>query len=144
MDLDRHQETDVVCDALHLPFRDHVFAEINANQIMEHLYAPFHSLLEWKRVLQPSGFMTLCVPNILYYRRIIRYLLNKPITQNPDHIQCFTISELMNMMRLAHMTILSVEYLTEIWRHENASRFQQFLKYLTNKHLRLTIERERK
>lgn len=139
MDLELHDGVDLICDAQYLPFRDQTFAEISANQVLEHLHAPLLSLKEWKRVLKDSGRLDLCIPNATYYRRIIRYVMNKPISQNEDHIQCFTRSEILNMLRIVGLKLASYHFLTEYWRQETISRFNSIFKHLTNRQLRFIL-----
>ncbi len=142
IDLYRSKSVDVVADAQYLPFQDNLFSEINANQILEHLYTPFLSLKEWGRVLKKDGMIHVCIPNVTYYRRLIRYILNKPVSQNKDHIQCFTISELQNLMRNTGFEIIETQFLTEVWRKESISRFRGWLKHLTNRQLSVRIMKD--
>lgn len=139
IDLDRHAETNVVCDAQYLPFRDDVFTDINANQVLEHVESPLRALTEWKRVMKDSGQLDLCVPNVTYYRRIIRYILNKPVSQNKGHVQMFTRSEIYNLCSIVGFHVVSYRFVTEYFRNESISRFRHWLKHVTNRQLRFIL-----
>lgn len=130
VDLVRFRGIDIIADALNLPFRSKSFDFINANQIIEHVDGAIYALSEWKRLLKPQGKIRLCLPNVTYYRRLIRYILNKPVTQNHGHIQCVTISELMNLTEHVGLKILSSRFITEKWRGESVSRFRLIMKHL--------------
>lgn len=40
----------IIADTQNLPFRDEVFTELRANQVLEHLPNPIKALKEWRRV----------------------------------------------------------------------------------------------
>jgi len=50
-------------NAKHLPFRDNVFSRVVCIHIIEHLFSPYYTLLEVKRVLKPNGSLRIEIPN---------------------------------------------------------------------------------
>jgi len=54
--------TDVVGDAMDMPFPDARFSCVVATECMEHLHDPFKFIEEVKRVLKPTGRVILTVP----------------------------------------------------------------------------------
>ncbi len=61
----------IKCDFHHLPFEDHYFDAIYADNTIEHSYSPHRVLEECFRALKPGGVLAMCVP---------------PDARNPDYI----------------------------------------------------------
>lgn len=78
--VDRYVESaDVVADMWDLPFADESVDEIYSAHALEHVATAqvMPTLLEWKRVLKPSGVITLLVPDM---RWICENFLKNPST----------------------------------------------------------------
>ena len=72
IDFKRFPNITVVMDAIMLGFKDEVFNKILCFETLEHLNSPFYALKEFKRVLKPHGEILVSIPNVWYWRRIIR------------------------------------------------------------------------
>ena len=62
LDIEPHQNADVVADAHFLPFRDESFDAVSSNSVFEHLRDPFKAGAEAVRVLKPGGLLWCDVP----------------------------------------------------------------------------------
>lgn len=68
-----YKNTDVVCDAHHLPFREQVFQAVVAFNVFEHLYDPPTAAKEIFRVLKPGG------------KVVIHTAFMQPLHEEPVH-----------------------------------------------------------
>lgn len=66
----REQKNFLICDAQHLPFRDHVFQESNCSHVLEHLEDPRLGFSELQRVSREGYIET---PSILYENILFGY-----------------------------------------------------------------------
>jgi SAM-dependent methyltransferase len=78
----------VLCDAMHLSFRDKSFDIVNASQVLEHVINPAFLLSEMKRISRET--VTLDVPNL---RRLTP-------EENPHHIYSWSALTLKNLLAL--------------------------------------------
>ena len=62
IDVVKYDTVDLVADALHLPFKDCIFDEIIASEVVEHLDRPEVFFREAHRVLKPGGLLRVIVP----------------------------------------------------------------------------------
>lgn len=62
-----------------LPFDDDSFDVIIATDILEHIFFPDQLLLEIRRLMKPSGYAIISVPNHFYYSMRFRILFGKGI-----------------------------------------------------------------
>lgn len=134
------KQNDIVGDAHYLPFREKIFETIVSFEMFEHLESPHNVLMEIHRVLKEEGKLTLTFPNIKYYRRIIRYIRNKPITQSEEHIYCWGISEFRNLLNKCNFKIKKESYM-DITHFHKKSIFYPILKHLTRHHTKLEVEK---
>ena len=58
----------VIEDASTLPFEDGTFDVVVCCEVLEHLFAPFESAAEARRVLRTGGRYVVTVPNVAYWR----------------------------------------------------------------------------
>jgi len=79
----------IVADAHNLPFRDCVFEEVFAGQLIEHLEDPLKFLKECKRVLKEGGMVTVTTPNFL----------SKNAYLDPSHKHVFNFVRLWKMVK---------------------------------------------
>jgi len=90
----------VLCDAMHLPFRDKSFDIVNASQVLEHVINPASLLSEMRRISRET--VTIDVPNL---RRLT-------IEENLHHIYSWSYFTLRNLLALffSDIVILPSEY----------------------------------
>lgn len=127
-------ENDLIADAHFLPFRSHSFDNVFMIEVLEHLHSPFIALMEVRRVIKSSGTLKFSIPNMKYYRRILRYLLGMPVEQSNQHIYCWGVSELRNLLRNVGFKIEDIKY-ENIERYHKKSALWRILKHITNHHL---------
>jgi ubiquinone/menaquinone biosynthesis C-methylase UbiE len=83
----------VVCDALHLPFRDEVFDGCLMLEVVEHLSNPGKALEEANRILKRSGIFIITTPNADNLSAKIYRYFGKPIKVSKWHIKEFGYDE---------------------------------------------------
>ena len=83
--------------------------------MLEHLDSPIKALKEFKRVLKADGKILISVPNVWYWRRILKALLErrKIFRELPeiDHKQAWDIYEFHNLVNQAGLEIVDVKWL---------------------------------
>jgi SAM-dependent methyltransferase len=87
-----------------LPFNDSYFDVVVAKDILEHLENPMFALSEIRRVVKPSGYVVISVPNHFYFPFRLRILLGGNLiwkTIGHDHTKLF---EEWNYMHLRFFT----------------------------------------
>jgi predicted SAM-dependent methyltransferase len=125
IDVARFPPVTVLMDAHFLGFIDSVFDKIVCFEVLEHLDSPIKALKEFKRVLKADGEIIISVPNIWYWRRIFRALLNRgKILCKPsktDHKQAWDVYEFHNLVNQVGLKIIDVKWLN--W-YEGKRKFQ--------------------
>lgn len=66
-DISPHDNTDVVGDGLHLPFRDDVFDGVVLDSVLEHVPDPWRLVDHLYRALRPGGFVIVHAPFMYPY-----------------------------------------------------------------------------
>lgn len=125
---------DIIADAHFLPFISHSFENVFMMEVLEHLHSPFVALKEVKRVIKSSGNVNLSIPNMKFYRRILRYLLGIPVEQSNEHMYCWGVSELKNLLKNVGFKIAEIKY-GNIERYHQKSSLWWILTHITNHHL---------
>ncbi|MEM4251016.1 MAG: hypothetical protein QW828_04220 [Candidatus Bathyarchaeia archaeon] len=69
-----------------------------------------------------------------YYRRLIRYLLNRSVDQSETHIQGWTKSEMTNLLELIGFSQIRIGFV-QLPRHHRPSIFRSFFPHLTRRSL---------
>jgi predicted SAM-dependent methyltransferase len=115
VDVARFPSVMVLMDAHFLGFRNSVFDKIACFEVLEHLDSPIRALKEFKRVLKADGEIMISVPNVWYWRRILRALFErrKIFCEHPeiDHKQAWDIYEFHNLVNQAGLKIVDVKWL---------------------------------
>lgn len=104
-----------------------IFSEVVCETALEHFDNPKKALREMKRVLTPNGRIIIVVPNLHYWRRLLRDL--KPryddlrTAENPpSHNQGWDIMEMRNLTAQCGLVILSQDFLDWLPERKRASR----------------------
>jgi methionine biosynthesis protein MetW len=66
---ERGLDVTLIEDASTVPFPDGSFDVVVMSEVLEHLFAPQHAVLEVARLLRPGGVFAATVPNSAYWRR---------------------------------------------------------------------------
>jgi SAM-dependent methyltransferase len=98
------------------PLADNTFDVVIAMMVVEHLFDPFHSFQEIRRITRPGGRIFINVPNIGSFRCRLQLLRGElPITSSIDwfekrewdgnHLHYFTVSEVERLARVSGMKL---------------------------------------
>lgn len=103
--------TDVVCDfeESRLPFEDKYADMITARHVIEHT-DDLHLLRECRRVLKDTGTLHIETPNAYYLPVILRFALKNRYANHNDHIHCYGIVELRQLLDKVGFKIYKIEY----------------------------------
>jgi len=121
LDVVRFPNITIRADAHNLPFKTNVFSKIFCFEVLEHLDSPIKAIKEFKRVLEDRGYIIITVPNVWYWRKMLRYTLSKysdryvGITDHGSHKQAWEIYEFQSLLFQAELTIGEVRWLN--WYH---------------------------
>ncbi len=85
-------------DALALPFDDASFDRLVSHHLVEHLENLPGALDDWRRVLEPGGFLVICTPNRLY--------ANPGIFNDPGHRHIYVLDELAGVVEAAGFEVV--------------------------------------
>ncbi|MEM3641293.1 MAG: methyltransferase domain-containing protein, partial [Candidatus Bathyarchaeia archaeon] len=115
VDIARFPSVTALMDAHFLAFKDSVFDKIVCFEVLEHLNSPIKALKEFKRILKTNGEIIISVPNVWYWRRIARAIIEKQkIFREPpkiDHKQAWDIYEFHNLANQVGLRIAKVKWL---------------------------------
>ena len=126
-----------------LPYRDNYFDFVICSEILEHLSDDKKALLEVERVLKPSGFLIITVPNYNFpflwdpLNWILMRFFNTHINKDlwwlagiwADHERLYTTDEIINVVK-KHFKILEMrQFISWCWP------FSHFLLYGIGKNL---------
>jgi SAM-dependent methyltransferase len=113
IDVRRFPSVMVLIDAHSLAFRDSVFDQILCFEVLEHLDSPVRALKEFRRVLKDDGIVVITVPNVWYWRRIVRALFGRygVLSKTADHKQAWDIHEFRSLAYQAEFRVNEVEWL---------------------------------
>lgn len=98
----------VICDAMHLPFKDQSFALISCIATLHHLPKPSSAIKEFHRILQNQGYLYLDEPcyNVLFY-----FPLKLSKHGTPTEIKGFRFQELIASLCLNNFVIKKIDSL---------------------------------
>jgi len=113
----------VVADAHSLPFQESVFGGVVCFDVAQYFHDPLGCFIEMCRVLKRHGSLVASVPNPLHYRRVVRYLLGKPIVLGASaevpsdrHLQCWTDAEIKAVLLSAGFCRIRVSFVVPAYR----------------------------
>ena len=130
MDINRNSRCTLVADAHYLPFKPGSFTHVVLFEVLEHLRCPFDALHEIGRVLSQKGSVLLSVPNVMFYRVILRWLLKNKITVCAGHISGWTSAELQNLLTKTGFVVVKSGFNDRPWLNK-ASVFANVLPRVT-------------
>ncbi|MDI6690815.1 MAG: methyltransferase domain-containing protein [Candidatus Bathyarchaeota archaeon] len=114
VDVKRFPAVTILMDAHFLAFKDSVFDRIVCFEVLEHLDSPFSALKEFKRVLKHNGDVIISVPNVWYWRRVLRFLLKKHKVfdefPDADHKQAWDVFEFCSLAYQAGFKVTDVKF----------------------------------
>ena len=101
------------------PFQDEQFDCVAAMMVFEHLFDPFHSFREARRIVRPGGAVIVNLPNIASIRCRLQLLRGKmPVTSSADwfekeewdgnHLHSFTIDDTLRLARHVGLKFVSL------------------------------------
>jgi len=115
IDVERFPSVMMLMDAHSLAFGDSIFDEIVCFEVLEHLDSPIKALKEFRRVLKENGEIMISVPNVWYWRRILRALIKRhevfDEVPTADHKQAWDIHEFHNLAYQVGLKITDVKWL---------------------------------
>jgi predicted SAM-dependent methyltransferase len=113
-DVRRFPSVTILMDAHKLAFKGSVFDKIVCFEVLEHLDSPISALKEFKRILKDEGEVIVSVPNLWYWRRILRFLMKKQKVfmeaAGIDHKQGWDV-EFSNLAQQAGFRVTHVKWL---------------------------------
>jgi len=115
IDMKRLPPATMLMDAHFLGFRDSLFDRIVCFEVLEHLESPIKALKEFKRVLKENGEIIISVPNVWYWRKLLRALIkgrevfSEVLTT--DHKQAWDIYEFHNLAGQIGLKVESADWL---------------------------------
>lgn len=113
IDITLTNSTDIVCSVYDLPFKSESFNEAHAFEVLEHLENPLKALKEINRILIEGAIIHCSIPNVYWCGRIFRSILNINIKKTYtfiEHINSWTIHEMVNLLNLASFKINKYYY----------------------------------
>ena len=125
IDIEEFPNVTHLMDAHNLPEEwSEMFSHVECDTALEHVDTPIQVLREMTRVLAPGGTMTIIVPNVMFWRRIVRNykcqlaMLNALDSEIfPDHKAAWDLIEFNNFIKqVPGLKIESVDYLD--WQPE--------------------------
>jgi len=115
IDLKHFPPVTALMDAHFLGFKSSIFDKIVCFEVLEHLDSPIKALREFKRVLKRDGEILISVPNVWYWRRLLRALIkqHKIFDENItiDHKQAWDVYEFHNLAYQVGFKLINVKWL---------------------------------
>jgi SAM-dependent methyltransferase len=111
VDIRKESLCDIIADAHYLPFKDGLFCKVIMYQVLEHLSHPEKALKEINRVLRKKGELEFSIPNAFYLGAIIRWIINRKMIISPEHINCWRLPEIENLLRRTGFIVSEVSFI---------------------------------
>lgn len=104
-------ENFVLCDIHYLPFRDKTFEEACCTEVFEHIYSHNLVLKETKRILKNGGILMLSVPNIFYWRAILRWIIEGTTNIMEAIFYSWTVNDITNILKANGFNIIQYDFI---------------------------------
>jgi len=115
IDVKRFPSVTILMDAHFLAFRDSTFDRIVCFEVLEHLDSLFNALKEFRRVLKDDGDVIVSVPNVWYWRRILRFFMKRheifDEIPSTGHKQAWDVFEFSSLAYHAGFKVVNVRFL---------------------------------
>ncbi|MFX1577265.1 MAG: class I SAM-dependent methyltransferase [Promethearchaeota archaeon] len=140
IDINPNSACEVIADVHSMPFRSDSFSSVMIFQTLEHLEAPSNALREIHRCLEPLGRLHCSIPNIMYYRRFVRWAFKGKTSVTTGHINAWGLPELTNLLRLTGFSLKSHTFVGTHYHRQ--SRFIRLLPRITKHNLYVLAEKQ--
>jgi SAM-dependent methyltransferase len=131
----------VKADANFLPFRPRMFKKVFMYEVLEHFDVPKQVLSEIRKVLTPHGVLILSIPNLLFWRCLLRWIVKGKITISAkQHINGWRLPEIENLMRVCSFNIIDVGFADV--SPDPTSFFSRVLPRVTRRSMIITVTKE--
>lgn len=139
LDRERLPPVNMVADAHHLPFRNHVFSGIVCFEVLEHLDSPVAAIREMARVLtNPHGSLFVTVPNPYYFKNS-----NHEVPQTSDHKQAWDAKTFQLLCYQGGLKVIRHAYLNYYaWKRRHPILGRLFPKFFRHHQLFEVVKRE--
>ena len=115
IDISRNASCDVISNAHEIAFKDCIFDKVVAYEVLEHLSSPARALREVNRILKDDGTFRFSIPNIMYYRTVLRWILKSKIAVSGEHINGWTLAEIENLLTTTGFRITKINFTDRPW-----------------------------
>ena len=113
MDFVATHSSNVVADALHLPFRDDVFTDVYERNLLEHMPNPAKHLQDVKRVMKMRGLLMLVTDNAACLKYYVLRTHTGGYRKHGGkdlHYALFTAEHVRNLLGYAGLTVEEIKY----------------------------------
>lgn len=142
IDISKDSLCDIVADAHNFPFKANIFSEVSMFEVLEHVKCPSNVLAEISRVLKPNGKLFLSIPNVYYFRHLLRWIgKGKKSSVSHEHISCWTLSELDNLLANNKFKLVSFCFI-DYPRHNKPSKLACISPRITKHNLKIMAMRK--
>jgi SAM-dependent methyltransferase len=98
------------------PFEDRTFDVVTAFDTLEHIFCVRECLKELRRLLRDGGRLIATVPNAVYWRNRLRFLLGTFDDWSwAGHVHNFTKANLLSMLDEAEFTKIQIRPIAGLW-----------------------------
>lgn len=138
IDIDPNANCDYVLSVydLNRKLKKESFDSVLMFEVLEHLENPKMALREIHKVLRARGNLTISIPNIMYFRGILRWIIKGKISSSREHINAWSLAEIEHLLESEHFKILNVSFVDKP-QHNLPSKFSMILPRVTKHSLRI-------
>jgi SAM-dependent methyltransferase len=138
IDTDPNAHCDYVLSVYELnkKFEEESFDSVLMFEVLEHLENPKMALREIHRVLKTGGNLVISIPNIMYFRGILRWICKGRISSSKEHISAWSLAEIEHLLESEHFRITDISFVDKP-QHNLPSRFSWILPRITKHSLQI-------